>query len=145
MRGRLGAIEALRHLFGLDGKALRRSGAERRSEVSANRDARQRARSLASESCPRAAGRIARHRGGIGSHPHSGDRFQPASRRQLAGDRRKGVFIKELEDALLAGTIDLAVHSMKDVPTEIPGGLAFPAITRREDPRDCLISHAGAA
>src|ERR1700722_20035148 len=55
----------------------------------------------------------------------------------------KGIFIKELEDALLAGTIDLAVHSMKDVPTEIPCGLAFPAITRREDPRDCLISRSG--
>ena len=55
----------------------------------------------------------------------------------------KGIFIKELEDALLAGTIDLAVHSMKDVPTEIPDGLAFPAITRREDPRDCLISRSG--
>jgi hydroxymethylbilane synthase len=55
----------------------------------------------------------------------------------------KGVFIKELEDALLAKTVDLAVHSMKDVPTEIPGGLAFPAITQREDPRDCLISRSG--
>jgi len=55
----------------------------------------------------------------------------------------KGIFIKELEDALLANTVDLAVHSMKDVPTEIPAGLAFPAITRREDPRDCLISRSG--
>jgi hydroxymethylbilane synthase len=55
----------------------------------------------------------------------------------------KGIFIKELEEALLAGTIDLAVHSMKDVPTETPPGLALAAITRREDPRDCLISRAG--
>ncbi len=55
----------------------------------------------------------------------------------------KGVFIKELEDALLAGAVDLAVHSMKDVPTETPRGLAFPAITKREDPRDCLISRDG--
>jgi hydroxymethylbilane synthase len=56
----------------------------------------------------------------------------------------KGIFIKELEETLLAGGIDLAVHSMKDVPTEIPAGLAFAAITRREDPRDCLISREGA-
>lgn len=54
----------------------------------------------------------------------------------------KGIFIKELEDALLAGTVDLAVHSMKDVPTETPAGLVFAAITRREDPRDCLISRS---
>jgi len=70
----------------------------------------------------------------------SGDHFQTGS---VALVGTKGVFIKELEDALLAGTIDLAVHSMKDVPTEIPSGLAFPAITRREDPRDCLVSHSG--
>jgi hydroxymethylbilane synthase len=54
----------------------------------------------------------------------------------------KGIFIKELEDALLAGTVDIAVHSMKDVPTETPAGLVFAAITRREDPRDCLISRS---
>jgi len=70
----------------------------------------------------------------------SGDRFLTGS---VALVGTKGVFIKELEDALLAGTIDLAVHSMKDAPTEIPGGLAFPAIMRREDPRDCLVSHSG--
>jgi len=56
----------------------------------------------------------------------------------------KGIFIKELEEALLAGTADLAVHSMKDVPTENPAGLVFPAITKREDVRDCLISRNGA-
>jgi hydroxymethylbilane synthase len=55
----------------------------------------------------------------------------------------KGIFIKELEDALLNGSIDIAVHSMKDVPTETPAQLAFPAITHREDPRDCLISRQG--
>jgi hydroxymethylbilane synthase len=78
----------------------------------------------------------------------SGDRMQSAAVAQInemigAESGGKGIFIKELEDALLAGTIDLAVHSMKDVPTEIPEGLAFPAITRREDPRDCLISRNG--
>lgn len=70
----------------------------------------------------------------------SGDHFQTAAVAQMG---TKGVFIKELEDALLAGTIDLAVHSMKDVPTETPKGLTFPAITKREDVRDCLISHGG--
>jgi hydroxymethylbilane synthase len=70
----------------------------------------------------------------------SGDRFLTGS---VALVGTKGVFIKELEDALLAGTIDLAVHSMKDVPTEIPSGLEFPAIMKREDPRDCLVSHSG--
>ncbi len=75
----------------------------------------------------------------------SGDNFQNASVAhfsQVTGT--KGVFIKELEEALLAGTADLAVHSMKDVPTENPGGLVFPAIAKREDVRDCLISRDGA-
>jgi hydroxymethylbilane synthase len=70
----------------------------------------------------------------------SGDRFQTAAIAQMG---TKGIFIKELEDALLAETVDLAVHSMKDVPTETPRGLFFAAITRREDVRDCLISHSG--
>ena len=67
----------------------------------------------------------------------SGDRFPQAA---IARIGLKGVFIKELEDALLEVRIDLAIHSMKDVPTEIPAGLAFPAISRREDVRDCLIA-----
>jgi hydroxymethylbilane synthase len=74
----------------------------------------------------------------------SGDNFQSASVAQLSQViGTKGVFIKELEEALLAGTADLAVHSMKDVPTENPGGLVFPAIAKREDVRDCLISRDG--
>jgi hydroxymethylbilane synthase len=74
----------------------------------------------------------------------SGDHFQTASVAQIGAELgTKGVFIKEIEDALLAGRVDLAVHSMKDVPTETPAALAFPAITKREDPRDCLISHDG--
>ncbi|MFY9583053.1 MAG: hydroxymethylbilane synthase [Candidatus Acidiferrales bacterium] len=71
----------------------------------------------------------------------SGDRFQQANIAQIG---LKGVFIKELEDALLEGSVDFAVHSMKDVPTEIPAGLAFPAICEREDVRDALLSHSGA-
>jgi hydroxymethylbilane synthase len=74
----------------------------------------------------------------------SGDRFQNTSIAQIGAEfGTKGVFIKELEDALLAGVVDLAVHSMKDVPTETPLGLIFPAVTKREDPRDCLISGDG--
>ena len=75
----------------------------------------------------------------------SGDKFQGASVAQVSEQAgTKGIFIKELEEALLAGTADLAVHSMKDVPTENPAGLVFPAITKREDVRDCLISRNGA-
>jgi hydroxymethylbilane synthase len=72
----------------------------------------------------------------------SGDKFQQASFSQIGG---KGVFIKELEDALLEERIDLAVHSMKDVPTELPPGLAIAAIGKREDVRDALLSANGAA
>ena len=52
----------------------------------------------------------------------------------------KGVFIKELEDALLDARVDLAVHSMKDVPTELPAGLLLAAICKRADVRDALVS-----
>ncbi|MEK7802919.1 MAG: hydroxymethylbilane synthase, partial [Deltaproteobacteria bacterium] len=52
----------------------------------------------------------------------------------------KGLFVKEIEEALLSERIDLAVHSMKDVPTDLPKGLHLAAITEREDPRDAFIS-----
>jgi hydroxymethylbilane synthase len=71
----------------------------------------------------------------------SGDRSQTAPLGEIGG---KGVFVKEIEDALLAGNVELAVHSSKDLPTETPAGLCFPAICVRDDVRDALISKSGA-
>jgi hydroxymethylbilane synthase len=65
-----------------------------------------------------------------------GDKMQQAPLTQIGG---KGIFIKELEEALLEESIDLAVHSVKDVPTDIPSRLMFPAVCRRDDVRDCLV------
>lgn len=70
----------------------------------------------------------------------AGDRFVDQPLSTLGG---KGVFVKEIEDALLAGRIDCAVHSMKDVPSELAPGLVVAAIPAREDPRDVLITRAG--
>jgi len=70
----------------------------------------------------------------------SGDKMQQAPLTQIGG---KGIFIKELEEALLEETVDLAVHSVKDIPTETPSRLFFPAVCRRDDVRDCLVSHDG--
>lgn len=70
----------------------------------------------------------------------SGDRILDVPLAQIGG---KGLFVKEIEEALLSGEIDLAVHSMKDVPTELPDGLEILCVPPREDPRDALISREG--
>ncbi|HEX5080798.1 MAG TPA: hydroxymethylbilane synthase, partial [Blastocatellia bacterium] len=66
----------------------------------------------------------------------TGDKLTEASLAQIGG---KGVFTKEIEDALLERRVDLAVHSLKDLPTTLPDGLHIAAVTEREDVRDALI------
>lgn len=69
----------------------------------------------------------------------TGDKLQTASMAKPAPDLPKGLFTKELEVALLQGDADLAVHSLKDLPTELPAGLALGAIGERADARDVVI------
>jgi hydroxymethylbilane synthase len=90
----------------------------------------------------------------IAAHPHlaapgsieicviktTGDKVQDRPLSEIGG---KGLFTKEIEDALLAGEIDVAVHSMKDVLTFLPDGLVIDCLLPREDPRDVLIATAG--
>jgi hydroxymethylbilane synthase len=90
----------------------------------------------------------------IAAHPHlaghieicviktTGDKVQDRPLSEIGG---KGLFTKEIEDALLAGEIDVAVHSMKDVPTWLPDGLVIDCLLPREDPRDALIATAGSS
>ena len=68
----------------------------------------------------------------------SGDIFLDAPLSQIGG---KGLFTKEIEDALLDGRIDLAVHSLKDLPTVLPAGLGLAAVSSREDARDAFLSN----
>lgn len=91
----------------------------------------------------------------IAAHPHlaaegavtltviktSGDRIQDRALAQAGG---KGLFTKEIEEALLDGSIDLAAHSMKDMPTQLPDGLEIGCYLPREDVRDAFLSRSGA-
>ena len=70
----------------------------------------------------------------------SGDKIQDVPLAKIGG---KGLFVKEIEEALLAKEVDLAVHSMKDVPMELPAELVVSVITKRESPLDALISKNG--
>ena len=67
-----------------------------------------------------------------------GDKILDSPLAKIGG---KGLFVKELEDGLLSGRADIAVHSMKDVPVELPAGLHLPVICEREDPRDAFVSN----
>ncbi len=69
-----------------------------------------------------------------------GDEIQDVPLAQVGG---KGLFIKEIEEALLAGRIDAAVHSLKDLPGEFPPGLALGAVPEREEPWDVFVSRGG--
>ncbi len=70
----------------------------------------------------------------------SGERFAEAKLSEIGG---KNVFVKEIEEALTAGTIDLAVHSSKDLPAVLPDGFAIAAVLEREDPRDAIVLPEG--
>jgi len=72
----------------------------------------------------------------------SGDRLAEASLTQIGGKR---LFVKEIEDALLAGEVDLAVHSSKDMPVVLPDGLTIAAVLPREDARDAVVLPADGA
>ncbi|MEM7009283.1 MAG: hydroxymethylbilane synthase [Thermodesulfobacteriota bacterium] len=70
----------------------------------------------------------------------TGDALSESQLSEIGG---KGVFVKEIEEALLSHKIDIAVHSMKDVPTILPEGLEINAVVQRHDPRDALLSNIG--
>ena len=72
----------------------------------------------------------------------TGDRVQDRLLAEIGG---KGLFAKEIEEALLAGRIDLAVHSLKDMETWLPDGLVIACVPPRDDPRDALVSASGAS
>ena len=75
----------------------------------------------------------------------TGDKLQTASMANPDASLPKGLFTKELEVALLNGEADLAVHSLKDLPTELPAGLELGAVTKREDVRDVMVFKPGLA
>lgn len=89
----------------------------------------------------------------IAAHPHLSEKHFDIVAMTTTGDQvydkllndigGKGLFTKEIEEALLENRVDIAVHSMKDMPTELPEGLIIPCMLEREDPRDAFISLNG--
>jgi hydroxymethylbilane synthase len=88
----------------------------------------------------------------LGEHGHeieieiihtTGDKITDVALAQVGakGGLMKGIFTKEIEEALADNRVDLAVHSLKDLPTELPAGFEIAAVTQREDPRDAFCSH----
>ena len=73
----------------------------------------------------------------------SGDDFSAGRAAAEEAAAVKGLFVKEIEEALLAGRVDLAVHSVKDLETDLPEGLTLGAVLKREDPRDALVLREG--
>ena len=128
-------LESLRHLFALEAPALTAAGAvhlilaTRRSPLA-----------LAQTELVAARLRAAGHETEALPLTTTGDRWS-AEDRTPAPDR--GLFVKELEEALLDGRAHLAVHSAKDLPGDLPEGLAIVAVPPREDPRDVLVGPAG--
>ena len=88
----------------------------------------------------RAVGEALRQQAGVASEivviKTSGDRLAEATLSEIGGKR---LFVKEIEDALLSGDVDVAVHSSKDMPVELPAGLTIGAALPREDPRDAVV------
>ena len=147
--------EALNRLFALDGRCAGAVGRRsRRARVSPlRRDRRtgrciprcESARAAASSRCGR-RGPWRRDSSRTASPPRScvirtsGDRLQSAPMSEVGGKR---LFVKEIEDALLAGDVDVAVHSAKDMPALLPDGLTIAAALPREDPRDAFVMPDG--
>jgi hydroxymethylbilane synthase len=73
-----------------------------------------------------------------------GDRLSARETWEEGGEPPQGLFTKELDEALLTGKVRAAIHSLKDVPTQLTGGIQWGALLHREDPRDALISRSGA-
>ncbi len=121
---------------GKDGEAIFRIGT-RGSPLALAQAEETRARLAAFHPALRAPGAIA-----IVTIKTTGDRVQDRALAEIGG---KGLFTKEIEEALLAGAIDLAVHSMKDLPNFLPRGLGIGCLLPREDPRDVLVAGASHA